>query len=188
MIAQRLSMIDGVAQVQVFGAAKYAVRVQLDPTALAYRKHRHRRGGDGDQCQNVSQPTGVLWGPKTAFTLQASGQLTNAAQFRALSVTYRNGAAVQLGALGRVLDDVENNRNASWYNGVRAIVLAVQRQPGTNTVAIAPAVRAAARLDAAGDSRRRESRDAVRSVGRHRSVGARREGHTGVDAGRSSSR
>ncbi len=142
MIGQRLSMIDGVAQVQVFGASKYAVRVQLDPTALAYRKIGIDEVATAINDQNVSQPTGVLWGPKTAFTLQASGQLSNAAQFRSLSVTYRNGAAVQLGALGRVLDDVENNKNASWYNGVRAIVLAVQRQPGTNTVAVASAVRA----------------------------------------------
>jgi HAE1 family hydrophobic/amphiphilic exporter-1 len=142
MIAQRLSMVDGVAQVQVFGSAKYAVRVQLDPTALAYRKIGIDEVATAINSQSVSQPTGVLWGPNTAYTLLASGQLQDAAQFRALSVTYRNGAAVQLGALGRVIDDVENNRNASWYNGVRAIVLAVQRQPGTNTVAVAGAVRA----------------------------------------------
>jgi hydrophobic/amphiphilic exporter-1 (mainly G- bacteria), HAE1 family len=142
MIAQRLSMVDGVAQVQVFGSAKYAVRVQLDPTALAYRKIGIDEVATAINQQSVSQPTGVLWGPTTAYTLLASGQLQNAAQFRALSVTYRNGAAVQLGALGRVIDDVENNRNASWYNGVRSVVLAVQRQPGTNTVAVAQAVRA----------------------------------------------
>ncbi|MDB4873853.1 MAG: multidrug resistance protein [Gemmatimonadetes bacterium] len=141
-IAQRLSMIDGVAQVQVYGAAKYAVRIQLDPTALAYRQIGIDEVATAITQQNVSQPTGVLWGRTTAYTLQASGQLQNAAAFRAMSVTYRNGAAVQLGALGRVLDDVENNRNASWFNGNRAIVLAVQRQPGTNTVAIATAVNA----------------------------------------------
>ncbi len=142
MIAQRLSMVAGVAQVMVFGSAKYAVRVQLDPTALAYRKIGIDQVATAIDNQNVSQPTGVLWGPTTAYTLLASGQLQDAAQFRQLTVTYRNGAAVQLGVLGRVLDDVENNRNASWYNGTRAIVLAVQRQPGTNTVAVANAVRA----------------------------------------------
>jgi HAE1 family hydrophobic/amphiphilic exporter-1 len=142
MIAQRLSMVSGVAQVQVYGSAKYAVRVQLDPTALAYRKLGIDEVATAIGQQNVSQPTGVLWGPNTAYTLLASGQLQDASQFRALTVTYKNGAAVQLGALGRVIDDVENNRNASWYNGVRAIVLAVQRQPGTNTVAVAQAVRA----------------------------------------------
>jgi len=142
MIAQRLSTIDGVAQVQVFGAAKYAVRVQLDPVALAYRKIGIDEVATAINAQNVNQPTGVLWGPKTAYTLQASGQLQNALAFRTMSVTYRNGAAVELGALGRVIDDVENNRSASWYNGVRSIILAVQRQPGTNTVAVAKRVQA----------------------------------------------
>ncbi|HXT15000.1 MAG TPA: efflux RND transporter permease subunit [Gemmatimonadaceae bacterium] len=141
-IAQRLSMIDGVAAVQVFGSAKYAVRVQLDPTAMAYRKIGIDEVAQAISAQNVSQPTGVLWGKTTAYTLQASGQLEDANAFRALTVSYRNGAAVQLGALGRVVDDVENNRNASWFNGQRSIVLAVQRQPGTNTVAVAQAVNA----------------------------------------------
>src|SRR5439155_24736113 len=117
MIAQRLSMVSGVAAVQVYGASKYAVRVQLDPTALAYRKIGIDEVATAINQQNVSQPTGVLWGRTTAYTLQASGQLEDAAAFRSLSVTFRNGAAVQLGALGRVIDDVENNRNASWYNG-----------------------------------------------------------------------
>ncbi|HEY4131212.1 MAG TPA: efflux RND transporter permease subunit [Gemmatimonadaceae bacterium] len=142
MIAQRLSMVEGVAQVQVFGSSKYAVRIQLDPTALAYRKIGIDQVAQSISDQNVSQPTGVLWGKTTAYTLLASGQLEDAAAFRSMSVTFRNGAAVQLGALGRVLDDIENNKNASWYNGSRAIVLAVQRQPGTNTVAVASAVNA----------------------------------------------
>ncbi len=142
LLSQRLSMVDGVAQVQVFGSAKYAVRIQLDPTALAYRKIGIDEVADAVNSQSVSEPTGVLWGPTTAYTIQATGQLSNAAQFRSMTVVYRNGASVQLGALGRVLDDVENNRSASWFNGVRAIVLAVQRQPGTNTVKVANAVRA----------------------------------------------
>ncbi len=142
LLSQRLSMVDGVAQVQVFGSAKYAVRIQLDPTALAYRKIGIDEVADAVNSQSVSEPTGVLWGPTTAYTIQATGQLNNAAQFRSMTVVYRNGASVQLGALGHVLDDVENNRSASWFNGVRAIVLAVQRQPGTNTVKVANAVRA----------------------------------------------
>ncbi len=142
LLSQRLSMVDGVAQVSVFGSAKYAVRIQVDPTALAYRKIGIDEVADAVNSQSVSQPTGVLWGPTTAYTIQATGQLNNAAEFRSMTVVYRNGAAVQLGALGRVLDDVENNRSASWFNGVRAIVLAVQRQPGTNTVEVASAVRA----------------------------------------------
>ncbi len=142
LISQRLSMVSGVALVQVFGSAKYAVRIQLDPTALAYRNIGIDEVNQAVNSQNVSEPTGVLWGPTTAYTVQATGQLSNAAQFRAMTVEFRNGAAVQLGSLGRVLDDVENNRSASWFNGERAIILAVQRQPGTNTVAVASAVRA----------------------------------------------
>jgi HAE1 family hydrophobic/amphiphilic exporter-1 len=140
LIGQRLSTVDGVAQVAVYGAAKYAVRIQVDPTALAYRKIGIDEVASAVNQQNVNQPTGVLWGPNTAYTLQASGQLEDATAFRSMTVLYRNGAAVQLGALGQVLDDVENNRNASWFNGQRSIVLAVQRQPGSNTVAVAQRV------------------------------------------------
>ena len=86
--------------------------------------------------QNVSLPTGVLWGPTKAYTVEANGQLQNAAAFRDLIVTYRNGTPVHLGDIGQVLDDVQNNRLASWYNGTRGMVLGVQRQPGTNTVEI----------------------------------------------------
>ncbi len=142
LISQRLSMVSGVAQVQVFGSAKYAVRIQVDPTALAYRGIGIDDVANAIAAQSVVQPTGVLWGPTTAYTLQANGQLSDAAQFRQMTVVFRNGAAVSLGALGDVLDDVQNNRSATWFNGVRAIVLAVQRQPGTNTVAVANAVRA----------------------------------------------
>ncbi|HJQ18956.1 MAG TPA: efflux RND transporter permease subunit [Gemmatimonadaceae bacterium] len=141
MLAQRLSQVEGVAQVVVYGAAKYAVRVQLDPLALAYRRIGIDEVATAISSQNVNAPTGVLWGPKTAYTLQATGQLNDAAAFRSLTVAYRNGAAVQLGALGRVLDDVQDNRSASWYNGQRSIILAIQRQPGTNTVAVAQGVK-----------------------------------------------
>ncbi|MGH7619482.1 MAG: efflux RND transporter permease subunit, partial [Gemmatimonadaceae bacterium] len=142
LIGQRLSMIDGVAQVQVFGAAKYAVRVQLDPMAMAYRQIGIDEVKSAIGQQNVNEPVGVLWGPTTAYTLQANGQLSDAAQFRAMTVTYRNGAAVPLSALGRVFDDIQNNKSASWFNGTRAIVLAVRRQPNTNTVAVAQRVNA----------------------------------------------
>ena len=140
LIGQRLSTVEGVAQVAVYGSAKYAVRIQVDPTALAYRKIGIDEVATAINQQNVNQPTGVLWGPTTAYTLQASGQLENATAFRSMTVLYRNGAAVQLSALGQVLDDIENNRNASWFNGQRSIVLAVQRQPGSNTVAVAQRV------------------------------------------------
>jgi len=141
VMAQRLSMVSGVAQVQVFGAQKYAVRVQLDPNALAYRKIGIDEVANAISAQNVNLPTGILWGPNRAYTVQANGQLQNAASFRRLVVTYRNGAPVRLGDLGNVLDDVQDNRTASWYNNARSVVLAIQRQPGTNTVAVATAVK-----------------------------------------------
>ncbi|MGH7670114.1 MAG: efflux RND transporter permease subunit, partial [Gemmatimonadaceae bacterium] len=141
VMAQRISMVDGVAQVQVFGAQKYAVRVELDPNALAYRKIGIDEVASAISAQNVNLPTGILWGPNRAYTVQANGQLQNAASFARLVVTYRNGAPVRLGDLGHVLDDVQDNKTASWYSGTRSVVLAIQRQPGTNTVAVATAVK-----------------------------------------------
>src|SRR3989449_712952 len=140
-IAQRLSMVDGVAQVNVFGAAKYAVRIQLDPKALATRSIGIDEVADGVAAGNVNLPTGILWGPHRAYTVQANGQLQDAAAFRPLVIAYRNGAPVRLQDLGQVLDDVQDNKSAAWFNGSRAIVLAIQRQPGTNTVAVAARVR-----------------------------------------------
>ncbi len=142
-IAQRLSMVGGVAQVLVYGAQKYAVRIQLDPSQLASRGLALEDIATAVGNQNVNLPTGVLWGPKTALTVQATGQLENANAFRDLVVAYQNGAPVHLSAVGRVSDDVQNNKTASWYDGSRSIVLAIQRQPGTNTVAVANRVKAA---------------------------------------------
>src|SRR5213076_2153305 len=141
-IAQRLSMVDGVAQVNVFGAAKYAVRIQLDPKALATRGIGIDEVANGVDAGNVNLPTGILWGPHRAYTVLANGRLQNAEQFGPLVVTYRNGAPVRLQDLGLVLDDIQDNKSAAWFNGNRAIVLAIQRQPGTNTVAVAGRVRA----------------------------------------------
>src|SRR6266576_2784300 len=141
-MAQRISMVPGIAQVQVYGGQKYAVRVQLDPTSLANRGIGIDEVSDAIAAQNVSMPTGTLWGPNRASTIRANGQLQNAAEFRQMVVAYRNGAPVHLSELGQVLDNVENNKTASWFNGDRAIVLAVQRQPGTNTVAVAEGVKA----------------------------------------------
>jgi HAE1 family hydrophobic/amphiphilic exporter-1 len=142
VLAQHISTVDGVAEVSVFGAQKYAVRVQLDPGSLAQRGIGIDEVASAISSGNVNLPSGVLWGPDRAYTVQASGQLHDAAAFRGLAVTYRNGAPVHLGDLGKVMDDVQNNRTASWYNGKPAIILAIQRQPGTNTVAVARAVRA----------------------------------------------
>ena len=140
-LAQRISMVPGIAQVQVYGGQKYAVRVQLDPTSLANRGIGIDEVASAIGEQNVSMPTGTLWGPSKASTIKANGQLQNAAEFRQMVVAYRNGAPVHLDELGTVLDNVENNKVASWYNGDRAVVLAIQRQPGTNTVAVAKGVK-----------------------------------------------
>jgi HAE1 family hydrophobic/amphiphilic exporter-1 len=136
-IAQQLSTVPGVAQVQVYGSQKYAVRIQLNPSAMANRGIGIDEVASAVNSQNVSLPTGILYGPRRALTLQANGQLTNAAQFQQMAVAYRNGSPVRLGELGKVFDDVQNNQTASWYNGQRSIVLAVQRQPGSNTVEVA---------------------------------------------------
>ena len=141
-IAQRLSMINGVAQVSVYGSQKYAVRVQLDPAQLMTRGLSVNQVAQAVRSNNVTLPTGVLYGKHQTLTVQATGQLNNAAEFGRLVVAYRNGAPVHLNEVGNVFDDVQNNKAASWYNGDRSIVLAVQRQPGTNTVAVATAVKA----------------------------------------------
>src|SRR3954465_6319654 len=140
-MAQRISMVRGIAQGQVYGAQKYAVRVQLDPTSLANRGIGIDEVSDAIAAQNVSMPTGTLWGPNRASTIRANGQLQNAAEFRQMVVAYRNGAPVHLRELGQVPDNVENNKVASWFHGDRAVVLAIQRQPGTNTVAVAKGVK-----------------------------------------------
>jgi HAE1 family hydrophobic/amphiphilic exporter-1 len=140
-LAQRLSQVTGVAQVQVFGAAKYAVRIQIDPTALAARGIGLDEVSDAISSGNPNLPTGILWGPHRAYTVRADGQIESAPEFRSLVIAYRNGAAVRLQDVARVLDDIQDNKNASWFDGARAITLAIQRQPGTNTVEVADAVK-----------------------------------------------
>jgi len=142
-IAQRLSMVEGVADVGVWGSTKYAVRVQLDPQQLASRGIGVSQVANAIRQNNVMQPTGVLYGPEKTLTVMATGQMNNADEFRRLIVTYKDGAAVRLGDLGTVKDDIQNNKTASWYEGERSIGLAVDRQPGTNTVAVANAVKSA---------------------------------------------
>jgi HAE1 family hydrophobic/amphiphilic exporter-1 len=135
-VAQRISMISGVAQVQVYGAQKYAVRAQLDPKALATRSIGIDEVANAIANGNVNLPTGTLDGAHQAFTIEASGKLKDAEAYRSLIVAYRNGSPVRLGELGRVIDSVENDKIASWYNNVRNIGLAIYRQPGTNTVQV----------------------------------------------------
>jgi HAE1 family hydrophobic/amphiphilic exporter-1 len=141
LMAQRISMISGVAQVSVYGSQKYAVRAQVDPRALAARQIGIDDVGNALNNGNVNLPTGVLDGERQAFTVQATGQLYNAASYRPLVVAYRNGSPVRLDQVGRVIDSVENNKAASWYNNTRAIVLAIQRQPGTNTIEVVDGIK-----------------------------------------------
>jgi len=144
LLAQHISMVSGVAQVQVFGAQRYAVRVKLDPKVLASRGIGIDEVERAVRNANVNLPTGTLQGAHRRFTVQATGQLTDAASYRPVIVTYRGGSPVRLEELGTVVDSVEDDKNASWYGDAtkrqRAVVLAVQRQPGTNTVAVAEAV------------------------------------------------
>jgi HAE1 family hydrophobic/amphiphilic exporter-1 len=144
-LAQRISMINGVAQVQVFGAQKYAVRVKVDPQALATRGLGIDDVEQAIRAANVNLPTGTLQGSHRRFTVEATGQLTEASRYRSLIVAYREGSPVRLDELGTVADGVEDDKAASWYGDSdelkRAIVLAVQRQPGTNTVEVARSVR-----------------------------------------------
>jgi len=141
-LAQRISTVKGVAQVTVYGSQKYAVRVRLDPQALASRQVGIDQVVSAIGNSNVNLPNGVLWGPEKALTISAEGQLQGAREFRSLVVTRHGDRPVRLGDLGSVVDSVQEIRQASWFNGKRAIVLAVQRQPGTNTVAVADAVHA----------------------------------------------
>ncbi|HEY5075745.1 MAG TPA: efflux RND transporter permease subunit, partial [Pyrinomonadaceae bacterium] len=142
LIAQRISMVEGVSQVQVYGAMKYAVRAQLDPAALADLGIGVDDVDAAVRNGNPNTPVGTLYGRYSNLTLQTNGQLKNAADFRPLIVAYRNGAPVRLGQVANVIDSVENSRVASWFNGRRSVTMAVQRQPGTNTVAVVDAIRA----------------------------------------------
>src|SRR5215472_13930710 len=144
-IAQRISMISGVAQVQVLGAQKYAVHVQMDPHALAARQIGINEIETTLKNWNVNLPTGAIIGPQRAFTLQASGQLMKAEEYRPVVVAYRKGSPVRLEELGTIIDSVEDDKTASWFythkSNSRAIVLAIQRQPGTNTIEVTDGVK-----------------------------------------------
>jgi HAE1 family hydrophobic/amphiphilic exporter-1 len=146
MLAQRISMISGVAQVEIYGAQKYAVRAQLDPRALAARKIGIDEITAAIAAGNTNQPVGLLYGTDEAVTLETNGQLTDAEKYRPLVVAYRNGSPVRLGDLGKVVDSVENDKVAAWVNtrerSDRSITLAVLRQPGTNTVEVVNSIKA----------------------------------------------
>jgi len=135
-LAQRISTIGGVAQVLVYGQQKYAVRIRLDPNALAARGVGINEVEQAISQANVNLPTGTLWGKDRVFAVQATGQLQDAAAYRPIIVTYRNGSPIRLAELGRVTDSVQSDKVAAWFKGRRGIVLAIQRQPGTNTIEV----------------------------------------------------
>src|SRR5438128_2189272 len=141
-LAQQISQLAGVAQVLVFGAQKFAVRVQVDPVAAAARNISLDDIRTVVAKTNSNTPVGTLNGPKQSVTLTASSAMTKAEEYRKVVVAYRNGAPVYLDQVARVIDSVENDKIASWFNNDRAIVLAIQRQPDANTVAVVDAVRA----------------------------------------------
>jgi len=140
-LAQRISTINGVAQVLIYGQQKYAVRVQVDPNALAARGVGINEVEQAIASANVNLPTGTLYGKDRMFAIQATGQLYDAAAFRPVIVTYRNGSPIRLEELGRVIDSVQDNKVAAWFKGKRGIVLAIQRQPGVNTIEVVDAIR-----------------------------------------------
>jgi HAE1 family hydrophobic/amphiphilic exporter-1 len=141
VMSQRISMVNGVAQVLVYGSQKYAVRIQLDPKALAFRGIGIDQVADAVRRANVNLPTGALYGKNRAFTVQASGQLTSAAPYRSIIIAYRRGNPVRLADVGTAIDGVESDKTAAWYVDQRSVILAIKRQPGTNTVEVAGAVK-----------------------------------------------
>ncbi len=141
IIAQRISMVSGVAQVMVFGSQIYAPHVQVDPRKLASYGIGIDQVATAVQQANVNLPCGTLYGPDTAYNIMANGQLFNAQAFAPLIVTYKDGSPIRLQDIGRVVDSVQTDKVASWYNGNRAVVLAVQRQPGTNTIQIVDSIK-----------------------------------------------
>ena len=142
VLAPTLSQLNGVAQVLVYGAQKFAVRVQVDPRAAAARNIALDDIRTVVAKANSSTPVGTLQGKEEALTLLATGAIPKAADYRDVVVAYRNGAPVKLNQVARVIDSVENDRVASWFNDARAIVLAIQRQPDANTVEVVDMVRA----------------------------------------------
>jgi HAE1 family hydrophobic/amphiphilic exporter-1 len=141
-IAQRISMVSGVAQVGVYGAQKYAVRIDVDPRELASRSIGLNEVADAVSNANANVPAGTLYGPDRTFVVQANGQLFKAQAYGPVIVAYRNGRPVRLAEVAHVFDGVENDKSASWYGGQPSIYLAIQKQPGTNTVAVVDAVKA----------------------------------------------
>jgi HAE1 family hydrophobic/amphiphilic exporter-1 len=140
LLGEQISMVKGVAQVQIYGSMKYAVRIDLDPEEMASRQIGINEVAQAVANSNVNLPTGTMYGSQKAFTVYANGQLTKAALYKPLIVAYRNGSPVRLDEIGKVYDSVQDTKIANWINAVPGIILAVQRQPGTNTIEIVSAI------------------------------------------------
>jgi len=141
LISQRISTVKGVAQVSIYGSQKYAVRIQVNPLLLAARRISIEEVREAVAEGNSNLPTGSLKGKAQTFTVESSGQLFNAEAYQSLIVTYRDGAPVRLGELATILDSVEDDERLSWMGGIPSITLAIQRQPGSNTVEVVDRIR-----------------------------------------------
>src|SRR6185436_15539166 len=141
VIAQRISTVTGVAQVEVFGAAKYAVRIDLNPRSLSAYGIGMDEVASAIQTANVNLPTGTIYGQDQTYTVLANGQLLRAAAYAPTIIAYRGGNPVRLDAVAHVYDGIENDKSVSWYQGQRAVYLAIRKQPGTNVVAAVDAIR-----------------------------------------------
>ena len=142
LLAQQISQLSGIAQVLVYGAQKFAVRVQVDPVAAAARNISLDDIRTVLTKANSNTPVGTLTGPDRNVTLLASGAIRQASDYKNVVAAYRNGAPVRLNEIANVIDSVENDKIASWFNDDRAVVLAIQRQPDANTVDVVDSVKA----------------------------------------------
>ena len=140
-IAQRFSTINGVAQVQVFGSQKYAVRLFVDPNALSRRGLGLDKVVSAIQSANSNLPSGALQGKARTYTVRSDGKLEKAADFNSLIIAYKEGMPIRFADIGRAEDGVENEKIRSWHNGERALILAIYRQPGSNTVEVVSQLR-----------------------------------------------
>ncbi len=140
LLARQLSTLAGVAQVNVQGSQIYAVRLQVDPTQLAARNIGIDEVANAVRLANVNLSTGQLNGPTQSTLIHVNGQLTNAAQWSHQIIAWRGGAPVRVSDIGRAIDSVQNTLTGGWYNGKRAIVLSIQRQPGSNTIDIVDSI------------------------------------------------
>ena len=141
LIGQRLSTVSGVAQVDIFGSQKFAVRVKVDPRELAARGIGFDDVENAIREANSNEATGELDAGAKSRTIKTTGRLKRAEDFRELIVSYRDGFPVRLRQIATVLNSIEDDKNVGWYNQTRGIVLAIQRQPGANTVQVIDRIR-----------------------------------------------